>query len=634
MQKLCLLLILATTQPRTDVTPPQVQGRNPSAGSIGLPLHAAITVSFNEPMKTTSINDSTFRISGGVRGTVTATATRATFQPNWPLRPNTVYTVTLTSGIQDVAGNALTPTSWTFTTETDPRHRIHRKTVATRLSPTINLEGELEAGSSVIGKTANAWSPAPNTERYQSFENQPIRQSMTAPLSTFSIDVDTGSYSNVRRFLKQGQLPPIDAVRVEELMNYFPYQPAPASKNHPFGIDTELAPSAWNKDRWVLKVSVAAHDVEQAAVPSANLVFLVDVSGSMSDDNKLPLLKKALGLLVNQLREQDRVSLVTYAGNVEVVLPPTPGNQHHAIRTAISGLGAGGSTSGEAGIHLAYQMARQAFIPNGINRVFLATDGDFNVGLSDTGQLKSLIAEKRKTGISLSTLGFGAGNYNEHLMEQLADVGDGNYSYIDTLQEGRKVLVEQMRSTLLTVAKDVKIQVEFNPAVVAEYRLVGYENRMLQHEDFNDDAVDAGEVGAGTTVTALYELTPVGAKTSIDALRYGPKSENAASHAPNTSEVAFVRVRYKKPSASQSQLLEFPVKKASLKPSLLEASEDFRFVTAVAGFGLLLRRATVSEGLNFDSMLTLASQARGKDEFGYRAEFLSLLRLAQTLHSY
>ncbi len=473
--------------------------------------------------------------------------------------------------------------------------------------------------------------PEPNTERYQNLGENPVHIAASDPVSTFSLDVDTGSYSNVRRFLAAGNRPPEDAVRVEELVNYFPYEYPASSGEHPFGVRTELAPCPWKPDHWLMRVAVRADEVNAKEMPPVNLVFLVDVSGSMDDPAKLPLLRNSLKLLVPQLRAQDRVSMVVYAGREAVVLEPTPGDQHAKIAGAIDSLSAGGSTAGEAGIRAAYRLARQSFLKEGINRVLLATDGDFNVGVTDFGQLKSLVEKERESGVQLSTLGFGTGNYNEHLMEQAADVGNGSYAYIDTLQEGRKVLVDQMRSTMVTVAKDVKVQVEFNPAVVAEYRLIGYENRVLAREDFNNDRVDAGDVGAGQSVTALYELTPVGATTSVDPLRYGtvvpqPKIEATAV---STNEVAFVKLRYKQPDASVSRLVEFPVQKSAILASFDAAGEDFRFATAVAGFGQLLRGGQRAGSWTWDDVLSTATTSRGKDEFGYRSEFLNLVRMAK-----
>lgn len=506
------------------------------------------------------------------------------------------------------------------------------------------MSADMAAGSG-MGYAAQAIAPYPGdaidwqaaepyNERYQALSDNPLKQVAQDPVSTFSLDVDTGSYSNVRRMINAGQLPPKDAVRVEELVNYFPYDYPRARGEHPFGVGTELAPCPWNPQHWLLRVSVRADEVGTKDMPPANLVFLVDVSGSMDSPDKLPLLQKSLKLLVDQMRAQDRVSLVVYAGREAVVLEPTPGDQQAKIRNAIDALTAGGSTAGEAGIKLAYRMAKQGYIKGGINRVLLATDGDFNVGVADTEQLKSLIERERASGVSLSTLGFGTGNYNEAMMEQVADIGNGNYSYIDTLQEGRKVLVDQARSTLVTVAKDVKVQVEFNPALVGEYRLIGYENRLLNREDFNNDAVDAGEVGAGATVTALYEITPAGAAQSVDALRYGGERKAVAGVVRSYSgsgEVAFVRVRYKQPEGSSSRLLEQPVMQAALKPSFDKASDDLRFATAVAGFGQVLRGGKYTGGFGYDDVITLAKDARGSDEYGYRSEFLGLVRTAKSL---
>ncbi|MFZ5722536.1 MAG: vWA domain-containing protein [Pseudomonadota bacterium] len=507
-----------------------------------------------------------------------------------------------------------------------------------------------EASAMAYAAEADAWQPpvpaAADTERYRHPGDNAVQQVAAAPVSTFGLDVDTGSYSNVRRFLAQGRLPPQDAVRVEELVNYFPYDYPRAQGDHPFGIGTELAACPWNPQHWLLRVSVRADEVDAQAMPPANLVFLVDVSGSMDDPAKLPLLKASLKLLVDQLRQEDRVSLVVYAGREAVVLEPTAGSEREKIRRAIDNLSAGGSTAGEAGIRLAYRMAKSGYIKGGINRVLIATDGDFNVGVTDFETLKDLVERERASSVQFSSLGFGTGNYNEALMEQLADAGNGSYAYIDTLQEGRKVLVEQVRSTLVTVAQDVKVQVEFNPAVVGEYRLIGYENRMLAREDFNNDKVDAGDVGAGATVTALYELTPAGAASSVDPLRYGsaaggdnngkpdrrfPAPTIQYRRDPAAAEIAFVKLRYKQPGAAASRLVSVPVVRGALQPAFAQASEDLRFATAVAGFGQLLRGGRHTAGWRWDDVLALANGARGRDEFGYRAEFVSLVRMAQTL---
>ncbi len=491
--------------------------------------------------------------------------------------------------------------------------------------------------ASVAAKMSQLVSPADfryaaeptNTETYGHFDDNPVKRVAEHPVSTFSIDVDTGAYANVRRMLQQGQLPVQDAVRVEEMINYFSYDyPRPRDTRHPFAVSTELAPAPWNRHSVLLRVGLQGYDIAPEQLPLANLVFLVDVSGSMQSPDKLPLLQSGLGLLVQQLRAQDRVSLVVYAGNTGVVLPPTPGDQQATIRAALTSLTAGGSTNGGAGIRLAYAMAQQAYIKGGINRVLLATDGDFNVGSVSFEALKNLVEEQRKTGISLTTLGFGTGNYNDHLMEQLADAGNGNYAYIDTLKEANKVLVSEMSSTLQTIAKDVKIQIEFNPATVSEYRLIGYENRALRREDFNNDKVDAGDIGAGHTLTALYELTLVDAAGDrMDALRYQRASR--VSHA-NRGEIALLRLRYKLPESDRSQLLEQPIRVAEIKPAA-QMSTDFRFVSAVAGFGQLLRGGRYTEQFGYDQVLALAQGARGKDAFGYRGEFISLANLARTL---
>lgn len=472
------------------------------------------------------------------------------------------------------------------------------------------------------------WMPVPaqgqDRERYQSTPANPVQLVAQNPVSTFSIDVDTGSYSNVRRLLNEGRLPPVDAVRVEELINYFPYDYALPTGRDPFAVHAELAPAPWNKGNVLLRVGIKGQDVAKANLPPANLIFLVDVSGSMSSRDKLPLLKSSLKLLINELRAQDKVTLVTYAGQTEVMLPPTQGDNKAALLNAIDRLQAGGSTAGASGIQLAYQMAQQSFIKGGINRILLATDGDFNVGVTDFGQLKQMVEEKRKSGVSLSTLGFGTGNYNERLMEQLADAGDGAYSYIDNLMEGHKVLVNEMTSSLATIAKDVKIQVEFNPATVKEYRLIGYENRLLKREDFNNDKVDAGDIGAGHTVTALYELTLADGKGLVDALRYQARKEGQGS----SKELAFVKLRYKQPGQDASQLMSFPVERSAIR-TLHQTSTEFRFAAAVAGFGQILRGGQYTGSWGYDDARRLAADSVGRDRFGYRGEFLRLIDLAK-----
>ncbi len=468
-----------------------------------------------------------------------------------------------------------------------------------------------------------------NRENYAHFTDNPLQRVAEDPFSTFSIDVDTGAYSNMRRMLNGGNRPVKDALRTEELINYFSYDyPRPGNKDRPFSIATEVGPSPWNADTHLLHIGIQGYDVPRAELPASNLVFLVDVSGSMQSPDKLGLLKSALRLLVRELKADDRVSMVVYAGASGVVLEPTAGDQQATITNALDGLTAGGSTNGGAGIRMAYALAQQAFIKEGINRIILATDGDFNVGTVDFEMLKQLVEEKREHGIGLTTLGFGTGNYNDHLMEQLADAGNGNYAYIDTLSEARKALVDEMSSTFMTIAKDVKIQVEFNPATVAEYRLIGYENRALAREDFSNDKVDAGEIGAGHSVTAIYEIALTGGNGQrLDGSRYQPEQASRA----NTSELALVRVRYKQPDSMTSKLIEQPVRTAEMVRDLGEASTDYRFAAAVAGLGQVLRGGKYTGEFSYPEVLTLARGARGDDPFGYRGEFLQLTNLASSL---
>ena len=467
-------------------------------------------------------------------------------------------------------------------------------------------------------------------ENYAAITSNPVRLVAEHPVSTFSIDVDTGAYSNVRRFLNNGQLPPHDAVRVEELINYFSYDyDVPATSEQPFSINTEIAATPWNPDSYLLQIGLKGFEQPAEDRPAANLVFLIDVSGSMNSADKLPLLKNAFRLLTKQLDARDSVAMVVYAGSSGVVLEPTPGNKRSTIMRALDRLHAGGSTNGAAGIRDAYGLAEEAFIDGGINRVILATDGDFNVGTVNFEALIDLVQNRRASGISLTTLGFGTGNYNDHLMEQLADEGNGNYAYIDGLNEARKVLVEELTATLNTIAKDVKIQIEFNPNVVAEYRLIGYENRILNREDFNNDRVDAGEIGAGHTVTALYELSLTGSQSKrIDPLRYG--QERKAAKSSNSGELAFVRLRYKAPESDVSDLIERPVKRRDIvRPE--SASNELRFAGAVAAFAQALRGGKYLEGFGYADIRELAVSAKGADRYGYRREFVSLVDLAESI---
>ena len=469
-----------------------------------------------------------------------------------------------------------------------------------------------------------------NTEEYGRISENPFLAVSAHPLSTFSIDVDRASYSNVRRMLLDGQAPPKDAVRIEELVNYFPYGYSEPRDDDPVAIHTEIAPAPWKPTHRLLRIGLQARRIDTRGLPPSNLVFLIDVSGSMDAPNKLPLVKASLGLLVNTLRPQDRVAIVVYAGSTGLVLPSTPGDQKPAILQAIERLGAGGSTAGGAGIKRAYDEAVANFIRGGNNRVILATDGDFNVGVSSDGELVRLIEEKRTTGVFLTVLGFGQGNLKDAKMEQLADHGNGNYAYIDNLLEARKTLVHELGGTLYTVAKDVKIQVEFNPAHVRAYRLIGYENRLLAAEDFADDKKDAGEIGSGHSVTALYEIIPVGVETDVtvripDSLRY--QRGRARPDTEGGPELLFVKVRYKQPDGERSRLLTHAVLDA---PSRV-ATADFQFQAAVAEFGLLLRQSEHRGTANFRHVIEVARGAVGADPDGYRAEFVRLAQAAQSL---
>ena len=466
-----------------------------------------------------------------------------------------------------------------------------------------------------------------NTERYQKQPDQPVKAVAQEPVSTFSIDVDTGSYANVRRFLSDGRLPPKNAVRIEEIVNYFPYNYPLPTDEHPFAVHTETIDSPWQPEAKLIKIGIQAQDIAKKDLPPANLVFLVDVSGSMNAENKLPLVQETLRILTRQLRPQDKVTLITYASGEDLVLPPTSGANKETILNAIDKLRAGGTTDGESALQMAYEQAQKAFVPNGINRILLATDGDFNVGVSDTETLKSMVAEKRKSGVSLSTLGFGMGNYNEDMMEQIADAGDGNYSYIDNEKEAKKVLQQQLTSTLATVAQDVKIQVEFNPATVKEYRLVGYTNRTLSNEDFSNDKVDAGDIGSGHSVTAIYEIIPQGKQGWLEESRY--QKTPAAKGSKN--EYAFVKVRYKLPGQKDSQLMQQAVPVGS-KP-LDQADKDTLLALAAASYAQALRGGEYNGKLDWDAIEQMAKQAKGKDPFGLQEEFVELVKIAKSLSS-
>lgn len=468
-----------------------------------------------------------------------------------------------------------------------------------------------------------------NTEEYHKIDDNDFKAAEKNPLSTFSIDVDKASYSNVRRFISQGQLPPPDAVRVEELINYFSYNYPQPKGNDPFSINTQYMTCPWNSNHSLIHIGLQGREIKTDKMPANNLVFLLDVSGSMGTPDKLPLLKSGLRLLVEQMRPQDRVSIVVYAGAAGVVLPPTSGSNKETIINALENLYAGGSTAGGEGIVLAYKTAREYFMKDGNNRVILATDGDFNVGTSSDGELIRLIEKERGDGIFLTVLGFGTGNYKDSKMEQLADKGNGNYAYIDNIMEAKKTLVKEMGGTLLTIAKDVKIQVEFNPAKVKAYRLVGYENRLLNNEDFNDDKKDAGELGSGHTVTAIYEIIPAGSNelmASVDSLKYQHTTKTPRSL---SNEVMTIKFRYKSPADSTSKLITSVLQ--DKRTDFNQCSEDARFSATVAEFGMLLRDSKYKGDSNYAGILAMARASKGKDDEGYRAEFIRLVEMAELL---
>ena len=477
------------------------------------------------------------------------------------------------------------------------------------------------------GKPGKPGDKSFNTEAYDSIQDNPFLEVLQNPLSTFSIDVDTASYSNVRRFLDSGKLPPKDAVRIEELVNYFDYDYKSPRNGKPFAANFELTEAPWNPEHKLLRIGLKGREISEGKRPDGNLVFLLDVSGSMADENKLPLVKEAMGLLVDRLTESDQVAIVVYASDTRLWMPSTSGDQKQKIRSFINRLHAGGSTNGGSGIQMAYQTAKENFIKGGVNRVILATDGDFNVGVTNQGDLSRLIEEKAKSGIYLSALGFGMGNYKDSTLEMLARKGHGNYAYIDQLNEAKKVFVEQINSTLVAIAKDVKIQVEFNPRHVSAYRLLGYEDRLMAKEDFNNDAKEAGVIGAGHAVTALYELVPSGVSDSrpgVDPLKYQKPGQTSAS--ADSNELVTVKIRSKEPEKDTSVLTEFTAKDSAGKFS--RASQDFKFAAAVAAFGMVLRDSPYKGNANLESALEWAKEGKGIDKYGYRQEFIRLVHRA------
>ena len=469
-----------------------------------------------------------------------------------------------------------------------------------------------------------------NTENYNPINENGFQTASSTPVTTFSIDVDRAAYSNVRRFLNSGQMPPVDAVRIEEMINYFDYDYPQPKGTDPFSVTTEISESPWNAGLKLVHIGLQARKISTDNLPASNLVFLIDVSGSMSDQNKLPLLKQAFKLLVDQIRPQDKISIVVYAGAAGVVLTPTSGNNKIKIKEALDALQSGGSTAGGEGINLAYKLAQDNFMPKGNNRIILATDGDFNVGASSEGELQRLVEEKRKGGVFLSILGFGMSNYKDSHIETLADKGNGNYAYIDNIQEAQKVFIHEFGGTLFTLAKDVKLQIEFNPVHVQAYRLIGYENRAMKNEEFHDDKKDAGDMGSGHSVTAIYEIVPTGVTSpylqKTDALKY-QKTDALV----DSQELLTLKVRFKKPDSEKSVLLDFPVKNVS--QPLASTSDNFRFAASVAEFGLLLRQSEYKGNAHYNEAIKRAKTAFGRDEEGYRSEFVRLVKLTQALDS-
>lgn len=473
-----------------------------------------------------------------------------------------------------------------------------------------------------------------NTESYDHITENSFHKAKDNPLSTFSIDVDAASYSNVRRFINNGELPPAGAVRIEEMINYFKYQYAQPENDQPFSITTETADAPWNSKHKLVLIGLQGKKIPTEKLPASNLVFLIDVSGSMQSADKIGLVKSSMKMLVDQLRPQDKVAMVVYAGAAGLVLPSTSGKEKTKIKDAIDALEAGGSTAGGAGIRLAYETAKENFVNDGNNRVILCTDGDFNVGESSDDAMERLIEEERKSGVYLTVLGYGMGNYKDSKMQKLADKGNGNHAYIDGIGEAKKVLVNEFGGTMFTIAKDVKLQVEFNPATVQGYRLIGYENRMLANEDFNDDKKDAGEMGSGHSVTALYEIIPVGVKSDFlkktDSLKY-QDNDKTFDKAVQTDELMTIKFRYKKPAEDNSRLLEVAVKDGQL--NINQASNNFRFAAAVAEFGMLLRNSEFKSTASFENVLMLARKSKGNDEEGYRSEFIQLVEDVQAMGS-
>lgn len=500
-------------------------------------------------------------------------------------------------------------------------------------SAPTSIQGRTLGIQSTTGyANADVYEQPYNTEEYDAINENIFLDPTKNPLSTFSIDVDAASYSNVRRFINDGQKPPKDAVRIEEMVNYFDYDYSQPKDEHPFAVVTEISSSPWNVKHKLVHIGLQGKKIPTQNLPPSNLVFLIDVSGSMADVNKLPLLKTSFKMLVEQLRPQDHVAIVVYAGAAGLVLEPTAGDDKKKIIEALDHLQAGGSTAGGAGINLAYAVAKEHFKKEGNNRVILATDGDFNIGESSNASMERLIEEKRNDGIFLTVLGFGMGNYKDSKMEILADKGNGNYAYIDNITESRKVLVNEFGGTLFTIAKDVKLQIEFNPARVQAYRLIGYENRMLKSEDFNNDKKDAGELGSGHTVTALYEIIPTGVEynpNNVDELKY--QKTNPKPKSADSGELMTIKLRYKTPEGSTSKLIVHPLVDSNI--ALAKTSDNFRWSASVAAFGMLLRESEFVKDFTYDQVVQLAQGSKGEDKEGYRSEFISLMKSFGTVAS-
>ena len=604
MAMLAGLFFGAGPQPETALKTGTIEGTVREAGLGGGPLAGAIVTVQGTTLRTLTDRAGRYQIGNVPAGIARVAVTYVGFAPS-------VREVQVRSG-QSVTADFVLSTL----TAVRQERELGKVAVADRL---------LGSMTSIAASPSMYHRADFNTEEYKYQADNGWQSSARQPLSTFSIDVDAGSYSNVRRFIRDGKLPPKDAVRVEEMINYFHYDYPGPRDEHPFSVTTELSRAPWNPGHRLAMIGLQSQRLRLGDLPPNNLVFLIDVSGSMDEPHKLPLVKSAFRLLVNELRDEDRVAIVVYAGAAGMVLPSTPGSDKERILDAIERLSAGGSTAGGAGIQLAYQTARASFLKEGNNRVILATDGDFNVGASSEGELVRMIEERRRDGVFLTVLGFGTGNLKDSRMEQLANKGNGHYAYIDDLLEAKKVFVQELGATLYTIAKDVKLLVEFNPARVKSYRLIGYENRLLADRDFNDDTKDAGEMGAGHSVTALYEIVPVDGDAeddrAVDPLKYQRRSQAAGS-----SDWLTVKIRYKRPQAETSRLIERVVRIEAGEPSA-----DFRFASSVAEFGMLLRDSEYKGQASYSDVLSRARGARGADEEGYRAEFLRLVEMAATL---